>query len=196
MLLFFFFSFSFTSQKTSSLTSGDPNLEDIDFDKFYDMELSEEDEARELAFLLAQIPPPRVAHTFSTHSKNSRFQTSPSSPTLAQQSPGLVPLSPTPARRRFQTPLSSPAPARHRFQTPLSSPTPAQSSSSLVTLSPIQARQLVPSTRSPVVKTLRSPVSPCSMLSDEAAFWVVMSGAYPGVYHGRYVISFFSFTFC
>jgi hypothetical protein len=142
------------------------------------MALSEDDEARELAFLLAQTPPSRVAHTFSTPSNtSSRRSQTPPSPTPAQKSPGIDSLSLAPARRRFQIPLIS--------------PTPSQQSSGFDPLSPAPARQLVPSAPSPVIKVLRSPVPPRSMFTDEAAFWVVMSGAYPGVYHGRYVISFF-----
>jgi hypothetical protein len=135
------------------MTPDDPNLENIDFNAFYDMALSEEDEARELVFLLAQTPPSKVSRTFSIPSDSLQM----------------------------------------RLKTPPSSPTPARQSSGLVLTSPIPAQQLVSSTskQSPVVKTRCSPAPPPSMLSDESAFWVVTNGAYPGVYHGRYVISFF-----
>lgn len=156
------------TQKTSLLmTHGDPNLENIDFDAFYDMALSEDDEARELAFLLAHVPPRNVT---PPHNVTRAFS---STPAVSASTTAIS------LQIRIQTPPSSPTPARQRSGPSDLVPPPY--------LSPELPQ--VPSTpnRSPVVKTHHSPAPPRLILSDEAAFWVVTSGAHPGIYHGRYV---------
>jgi hypothetical protein len=139
--------------------------------------MTEEDEARELAYILAQTPPSRIARNFLTTPSNSlqtRFQT-PSSPSHSQE---LYP----------SIPKQSPVIKNHRsIHTPPPFP-PARQPSGLVPPSPILS--------TPVVKIRRSPALSRSNLSDEAAFWVVTSGAYPGVYEGKYIIIFFFFNLC
>jgi hypothetical protein len=127
------------------------------------MALSEEDEARELAFLLAQTPPPKVQSGSSG---------------LVPQSPstGLAP-SPYLSLELFPVPKTpvpkTPVPKKPVPKTPDPSP-------------------VVMTRCSPIVMTRRSPVAPPDLLlSDEAAFWVVTSGANPGVYHGKQVLFFF-----
>jgi hypothetical protein len=139
-----------------TLSHDDLNLENVDLDAFYDMALSEEDEARELAFLLAQTPPPKVTPPRKVTRGFSSTPAGSTTPTISLQI---------------------------RIQTPPPSPTPARQCSGLVP--PPYLSPELPQVPSPVVKTRRSPAPPRLMLSDEAAFWVVTSGANPGVYHGR-----------
>jgi hypothetical protein len=69
----------------------------------------------------------------------------------------------------------------------LSQLTPVASTSKSV---PLLTAGLLPTTSNSskqrlVIKTQRSPAHPRATLSDEDAFWVVTSGAYPGVYLGK-----------
>jgi hypothetical protein len=127
-----------------------------------------------------QTPSRTITHTLSIPSSSiqTRLHTAPPSPSLVRIPSSSV-------QTCLHTAPPSPSPVRQ-------SGTPTQNAKWVPSSPPyLDLFSPVPSTpnRFPAVKIEFSPLTPHLALSDEAAFWVVISGANSGVYHGKYVIS-------